>query len=102
MKKKKAERIESLPLETYTVDYEGKKLKYSVQEPTFTQVSSAMAECMDMSGKLNMGAAGKAIWELCCTEFDDEIEKNVRLLHTVCIDIYSTYVAPVDAEIKKN
>ena len=86
----------------FTVNHEGHDYNYVIQEPNFDQLSAALTESVGMSGKLNMSGGGKVIWELCCKEFDPEIEKNSRLLMAVCISLYNDFVLPADAEIKKN
>lgn len=89
-------------VQSYTATYAGKSYNYSIQEPTFEQLSSALTESMGFSGKLNMTGGGKVIWELCCTEFDGEIEKNPAILLSITLILYDSYVLPVDVAIKKN
>jgi hypothetical protein len=91
-----------VPVDKYTITFKEKDYKYLIQEPTFEQLSAALAESIGFGRKLNMAGAGKSIWELCCMECDAEIEKNPRLLITVCVELYNEYVLPADADIKKN
>lgn len=89
-------------VEAYTVTHEEKDYKYKIQEPTFEQLSAALSQSVGFGTRLDMAGAGKTIWELCCVEFDPYIEKNARLLVAVCLELFNEYVAPVEAEIKKN
>jgi len=101
-KKTKVDRDESLQLETYTFEYKDKEYFYSVQEPSFEQLSSALAESFSVSGKLDMAGAGKGIWELCVVDYSPEILESSMLLLKVCVKLYEDYVLPIDTEIKKN
>ena len=102
MKSKTIIKREGAQIDSYTAVFEGKRYGYKIQEPTFDQLSAALAESIGLTGKLNMAGGGKVIWELCCPEFDEEIEQNARFLLSICIEIYNEYVLPADAEIKKN
>ena len=102
MKKKTIIARPNAGIDSYTVLSEGKEYKYKIQQPTFDQLSAALGQSIGFGTKLDMAGAGKSIWELCCVEFDEEIEKNARLLVAVCLELFNEYVSPVDAEIKKN
>ncbi len=101
MAKKTVIEKEGQQIEEYEIESNGKAYKYKIQEPTFEQLSAALTESIGMSGKLNMTGGGKAIFELCCTEFDKEIEKQPRILMAICLDLYDRYVLPAEGEIKK-
>jgi hypothetical protein len=92
----------SAPTSDYTITFNGKDFKYKIQEPTFEQLSVALAESQAGVGKLNMAGGGKVVWELCCLEADEAIEKNPRILLSVCIELYTEWVLSADVEIKKN
>ena len=49
-----------------------------------------------------MSGGGKVIFELCCLEYDPEIEKNAKVLLSICLNLYDEYVLPAETEIKKN
>jgi hypothetical protein len=61
-----------------------------------------MSEMMTMTGKMNIAGAGKVIFEACCTDYDQEIEDNTKVLIKLCIELASEYVTPSESEIKKN
>ena len=88
--------------DAFTVSCEGKDYKYKIQHPTFEQLSAALSQSIGFGRQLDMAGAGKTIWELCCIEFDEYIEENARLLIAVCVELFNDYVAPIEAEIKKN
>ncbi len=102
MKGKTIIKREGAQVDSYTATYEGKEYGYKIQDPTFDQLSAALAESIGLTGKLNMAGGGKVIWELCCSERDEEIEQTPRFLLSICIELYNEYVLPADAEIKKN
>ena len=102
MKKKTIIARANAGIDSFTVLCEGKDYKYKIQQPTFEQLSAALSVSIGFGAKLDMAGAGKSIWELCCVEFDEEIEKNARLLVAVCVELFNEYVSPIDAEIKKN
>lgn len=102
MKKKTIIARPNAGVDSYTVESEGKEYKYKIQQPTFDQLSAALSQSIGFGSRLDMAGAGKSIWELCCVEFDEEIEKNARLLIAVCIELFNEYVQPIEAEIKKN
>ena len=89
-------------IESYTITYDNKPYDYKIQEPTFDQLSYAMTESTSTSGRLNMSGGGKVIFELCCLEYDPEIEKNPKILMSVCFNLYDEYVLPEKVHIKKN
>jgi hypothetical protein len=102
MKKKTIIARTNAGFDSFTVTHEGKDYKYKIQQPSFEQLSAALSVSVGFGRKLDMAGAGKSIWELCCIEFDEYIEENARLLIAVCVELFNEYVAPVDAEIKKN
>lgn len=79
---------------------EFKYLEYHIQEPTFEQLVAANDVLYDNTGKLNLMRAGKVIWELCCVSYDEIIEKEPKILMTICNKL-SAFVLPLDIEIKK-
>jgi hypothetical protein len=85
----------------FSIEFQKQKFDYKIQEPTFDQIAVALTESMATTGKLNMGGGGKVIFELCCLEYDAEIEKIPSLLLSVCLDLYDRYVMPVETTIKK-
>lgn len=96
----KATKIKGRKLHEYTFEHESKKYKYVIQDPQFEQLVAAQGELYNSKGDLSLMTAGKVIWELCCVEFDQEIEENSKMLMTVCIRL-SEFVLPLDIEIKK-
>ena len=102
MKKKTIIKRANAGVDSFTVSFDGKDYKYKIQHPTFEQLSAGLSQSIGFGVKLDMAGAGKSIWELCCVEFDEEIEDNARLLIAVCVELFNEYVAPIDAEIKKN
>lgn len=102
MTKKTIIERKSAPVTDYTIKFNGKDYKYKIQEPTFEQLSVALTESQAGTGRLNMAGGGKTIWELCCSEADEGIEKNPRILLSVCIELYTEWVLSADVEIKKN
>jgi len=102
MKKKTIIEHKGAKIDEYTAKYEGKQYKYTIQEPTFEQLSAALTESMSYSGKLNMTGGGKVIFELCCIEYDPQIEKIGKLLLSICLNLYDEYVLPAETDIKKN
>ena len=82
--------------------FEKKEIKAVIQDPSFDIIALAMTEMMGMTGKLNLLGAGKVIFESCCIEYDEEIEKNVKYLAKLCLELASEYVTPAEEEIKKN
>ena len=89
MKKKTIIERPKAGIESYTVTYKGKDYKYKIQEPTFEQLSAALAQSIGFGAKMDMAGSGKSIWELCCIEYDEAIEANPRLLVTVCIELFN-------------
>ncbi|GAF93644.1 unnamed protein product, partial [marine sediment metagenome] len=100
MKKKTIIQRKDAEIDSWTVTWKEEEFKYKIQAPTFEQLSASLTESVGFSGKLNMSGGGKVIWEMCCVEFDEKIEKNPKVLLSVCIDIYNEYVLPADTEIK--
>ncbi|MCK4908601.1 MAG: hypothetical protein KAS70_01760 [Planctomycetes bacterium] len=101
MKKKQIIERKGVEVDNWMVTWKEEEFKYKIQQPTFEQLSASLAESVGLSGKLNMAGGGKVIWEMCCLEFDEAIEKHPRVLLSVCIDLYNEYVLPADTEIKK-
>lgn len=99
--KEKAPKKQGLESNKYSFSFKDKEYSYVIQEPTFDQLAAAMSEATK-TNKLNILAGGKVIWELCCIEFDEIIEKNPKILISVCTDLFDKYVMPLDIEIKKN
>ncbi len=98
--KDKMPRIDGRKTEKYSFDFEEKELKYEIQEPTFDQITSALSQ-VKTDGKIDVIGAGKVIWENCCVAFDAEIEKNPKILVSICINVADEYALPIDIEIKK-
>lgn len=92
---------EGQKIDEFTVKSNGKNYDYKIQEPTFEQIAAALTESSGFTGKLNMAGGGKVIFELCCLEHDPEIETNMQLLVSICLDLYDRYVLPANNEIKK-
>ena len=99
--KQKAPRKEGFQIHSYSFEFEGKTYKYSIQEPTFEQLAAALTESTKKS-KVDFLAGGKVIWELCCIEHDEIIEKIISILVLVCTELFTEFVTPIDLEIKKN
>ena len=97
--KEKVPKIEGRKIHDYTFKFEKKEYLFSIQEPTFEQLSASMGELYDQKG-LRLELAGKVIWELCCVSYDPVIDSNPKILMTICTRL-SEYVLPLDLEIKK-
>jgi len=95
-----AVKIEGMKSTDYSFDFEGSELKYTIQEPTFDQITAALSQ-VKATGQMDMIGSGKVIWELCCIKADKKIEDNPRVLISVCIELASEFALPVDIEIKK-
>ena len=102
MKKKTIIERQGAKIDEFTAVFEGKEYKYKIQEPTFEQLSAALSVSIGFRNKLDMSGAGKTIFELCCMEYSPEIETNSKLLISICVNLYTEYVLPVEVEIKKN
>lgn len=99
--KDKAPKKQGLEVSNYSFDYKNESYKYVIQEPTFEQLAAALTEATKTS-KLNILAGGKVIWELCCVEYDEKIDKNAKILVAICTNLFDEFVMPIDIEIKKN
>lgn len=99
--KEKAPIKEGLNISEYNFDFEGYNYKFSIQEPTFEQLAAAMEEAT-RTGRTKVLAGGKTIWELCCVNYDEKIDKNARMLVSICGKLFEDYLLPLDIEIKKN
>jgi hypothetical protein len=96
----KAPRIKDRKTQKYSFDFKDKELNYEIQEPTFDQIKASLDQ-VKSSGSMDVIGAGKVIWELCCVALDTEIEKNSKVLMSICINLANEYALPVDLEIKK-
>ena len=85
----------------YSFDFEDHEYKYIIQHPTFEQLAAALTEAT-RTGKTDVLAGGKTIWELCCVSYDEKIDENARILVSICADLFENYVMTVDIDIKKN
>ena len=87
------------PPKKVTFVVEGKKCV--IVEPDFKQLSFGLSALNDASiGDLAL--AGKAVFDVCMVECDKEIKDNAKLLMSICVDIATKYLLPVQVEIKKN
>ena len=99
--KEKAPIKEGLKLNDYSFKYQKKEYHFVIQEPTFEQLAAALTETTK-KGKTDVLAGGKTVWELCCVKYDDEIDKNAKLLISICAFLFDEYVMTLDLEINKN
>lgn len=97
----KAPKKDGLKTSDYSFTFEGYEYKYTIQDPTFEQLTAALTEATK-TGNTNILGGGKTIWELCCTSFDKKIDDNARILVSICTDLFNNYVMPLDIDIKKN
>lgn len=88
-------------IQEFSVVSEGKELIFKVQEPTFEQLAYSMSKLTKLSGEIDLASAGKAIWDSCVVEFDEEIEKKPIILVGACLKLTEEYIQGVDVEVKK-
>lgn len=82
---------------TFTV--KGKACVISV--PDFKQLTFGLSALNDTSvGDLAM--AGKAVFDVCVLDCDQEIKDDATMLMSVCIQIAKEYLLPHQVDIKKN
>ena len=96
----KVQRIEGLPTEKFSFEYEGKEFNYEIQQPNFDQLAAALSQ-VKSNGRTDIIGAGKVIWELCCVAHDKEIVSNPRVLMSVCNELANENALLIDLEIKK-
>jgi len=97
----KAPKKDGLELTEYSFKFGDYEYKYVIQNPTFEQLAAALMETT-ATGTTSVLAGGKSIWELCCVSYDEKIDKDARILVTICSDLFNHYVMPLDIDIKKN
>jgi len=98
--KEKAARIDGRKTTKYDVKVGDDVFECEIQEPTFDQISAALSQTKK-NGNIDMIACGKVIWELCCVSFSEELEKNSKILISLCIDLANDYAMPISVELKK-
>jgi len=99
--KEKAPIKDGLTQNNYSFTFKEHEYKYVIQEPTFEQLAAALTEATK-TGKTDVLAGGKTIWELCCVSYDEKIDKDARILVAICANLFENYVMTVDIDIKKN
>ena len=99
--KEKAPIKNGLEQSEYSFKFEKHDYKFVIQNPTFEQLAAALDEATK-TGKTNILSGGKTIWELCCTSYDAEIDKDARILVAICAKLFDDYVMTLDLDIKKN
>ena len=99
--KEKAPKKDGFETTDYSFKYEKHDYKFIIQNPTFEQLAASLTETTK-DGKTNVLAGGKTIWELCCIEYDVEIDKDARILVAICAKLFDDYLMTLDLNIKKN
>lgn len=78
---------------------EDKQIFVKINEPSWDITIEAFKYLFDANDKLDLITPGKLVYDLCATEYSDELHNNVRLLMSVCSTLASKFVLPINAEI---
>ena len=89
-------------IKTFELKKDGKAL-YSckLQEPDFEALALAMSEMTTLTGKMNLANAGRILFNMCCIEFDEDLEGDHKAMLSLCLNIAQNYLADADYEIEK-
>jgi hypothetical protein len=89
-------------IKTFDVKKNG-EVVYSckLQEPDFESLALAMSEMTTTTGKMNIANAGRVLFNTCCIELDEALEKDNKALLSLCLNIANHYLADADYEIEK-
>jgi len=87
---------------TITIKSPGKNLTAKLTEPDIMVYGAAQAAGTTSTGKFDIIAAGKVVFDFCAKEGDIEtIKKDVKAYAAACLDCYGL-LSFYESEIKKN
>lgn len=89
------------PKEVKTITFIAEGKECVISDPDFKQICFGLSALKDASVG-SMAEAGKVVYDVCMISCDKEIKEEARLLMSVCVDIATKYLLPVEVEIKKN
>lgn len=78
---------------------EDKQLFVLLNEPNWDITVEAFKYITDVNDKIDLITPGKLIFDMCATEYSDELHNNVRLLMSVCSTLSTKFILPINAEI---
>lgn len=98
--KKTAVKKTGTPIEMVFNYQDDKSVTIIMNQPSWDITIEAFKYLTDANDKLDLITPGKLIFDYCTTEHTEGLETNVQLLMSICSQITTKFILPINATIE--